>query len=183
MGEAEKANEIPPRPECKSFFHAGRAGWPYLETEILNIRSFSSMKRMRKIANLLKSDEEVQKILDEKVFNHDRNVGLKDNVVERARHLGMYPVTYWNTVKSDLPWLSSDGLLNMKSPRASGREINLRVKKQTLQEHEFYKDAYLARDPFRCFHRDDGGCSAMLSDGDFTDNVRLPPDDVTSNRS
>lgn len=120
---------------------------------------------------MLENDDEVQKALDAKVFVGDHNAGVEDNVIARAKHLGMEP-SYWNAVKSDLPWLLSDGQLNMKSPRASGQEANLRMKKQALQEHEFYKDAYLARDPLRCFHRDDGRFSSVYSIRNLTGNVQ-----------
>lgn len=139
----------------KPFKRAGRAGWPYLETEIVNIRSFTEMERMRKAALTLKKHSTVQSYLDQTVFKGDKNRYLAKDVQWRADHLGLKP-TFWETAKPDLPWLLSDGALNMKSPAAVSRETTLSLKNQTLQDHLFYRDAYVARDCLRCFHRGDG---------------------------
>ena len=113
------------------------------------------MELMRKVALILKSNPAVQHVLDKKVFDGDHNEYLSQDVQWRADHLGLKP-TFWETAKSDLPWLLSDGMLNMKSPAAVSRETNLSLKKQALQQHQVFSDAYIARDSFRCFHRGDG---------------------------
>ena len=125
------------------------------------------MTNTRKAALTLKTQSEIQDILDQKVFDSGHNQYLAKDVRWRGHHLRLKP-TFWQTVKSDLPWLLSDGDLNMKSPAAVSRETNLELKKQTLQDHPVYRDAYVARDSFRCFHRGDGVFpSAPLKETNF----------------
>lgn len=117
------------------------------------------MKKERKFAkdmrDRLKSDDALREALANKIFEGDCNAYLEDDVRWRAYHLQL-DLEYWEVVKSDLPWLLSDGSLIMKSAAATKPEPNLFLRKQTLQEHWAYKDSYLVRDSFRCFHRGDG---------------------------
>lgn len=141
------------------------------------------MKRQRDVAREFKelSDHAIKEALDRKVFVDIENTDLHTDLLWRVEHTGLTP-DYWTTVKSDLPWLLTDGVLNMKGPAASARDASLELMKQALQENETYKNAYLARDPFRCFHREDGEwfrASMWL----MTDQRRISPDILAGNRS
>jgi hypothetical protein len=148
----------------KPFRRAGRAAWPYLETEIINIRSHRNLRNMLDVATLLKDNRPVQEALDKTVFSYDRNETLQSDVTWRAGHLGQQ-VNYWNCVESDLPpQLSSGGSINMTGPYEGLLSTNHELLEQALQQHRFYENAHIARDCFRGFHRDDGivdGCSCI----------------------
>lgn len=143
-------------PRGKRFVKAGRAGWPYLETEILNVRSMKEMQDTRNIAQAFLKNETAQKVLNKRVTDGDYTREVYEDVRWRSYHIGKgKDPSYWETVKSDLPLLLSDGALIMKSPAATKQEPSWTMKRQTLQDEEEYRFAYLARDPFRCFNRGD----------------------------
>jgi hypothetical protein len=140
----------------KPFSRAGRAAWPYLETETLNIRSYRHLKDTLDVASLLKDNKPVQEALDKAVFDYDRNATLRDDITWRANHLGMQ-ISYWNSVKSDLPpRLSSGGSINMSGPYERLLPTDFGFLPQSLQQHQFYENSYITRNCFRCFHRSDG---------------------------
>jgi len=113
------------------------------------------MERARNTGLDLKKNVDLQKDLNQKVFRGDMNYWLENDIRWRAKHLGQ-ELGYWETARSDLPWLLSDGALIMKSPAATKPETNLSLKRQILQDHPQYQHAYITRDSFRCFHRGDG---------------------------
>lgn len=113
------------------------------------------MESRRKLALQFLENKDAQAILDKRVFEGDENQTLKTDVKLRAEYLGK-DLTFWEAVKSDLSWLLTDGALNMKSPAAVSRDTNFQVRPQMLQQNQVYETAYIARDSFRCFHRQDG---------------------------
>ena len=143
-------------PTGREFEHAGRAGWPYLETEILNFRHQQNFQEMRDVYLLLHKIEELEKDLNESTWKADQNASLHSDLDWRADHLAMEP-TFWNLVDSDMPWQLSEGLaMGSQGPRDGLTPVGRHVDKQTLSSHPFYSDAQLVRNPFRTFHRRDG---------------------------
>ena len=140
----------------REFENAGRSGWPYLETEILNFRHRDNFQEMRDAWLLLHNMHELDQDLDESTWKSDRNASLHHDIDWRADHLAMQP-TFWNLVDSDMPWQLSEGIaMGSQGPKDGLRPIARHVDKQTLSSHPFYKDAQLVRNPFRTFHRGDG---------------------------
>jgi len=143
-------------PTGREFESAGRSGWPYLETEILNFRHRAHFQEMRDVYLLLHKNEELHEDLNESTWKADQNASLHSDVNWRADHLAMDP-TFWNLVDSDMPWQLSEGLaMTGQGPQDGLRPILRHVDKQTLTSHPFYNDAQLIRNPFRTFHRGDG---------------------------
>jgi len=140
----------------RPFTRAGRAGWPYLETETFDLRSTKSVQDSRDLLRILKTDQRISSVLDRGIFAGDNNENLKKDVTWRAQYVGK-PLEFWELAEADLPWQISEGShLNMNGPSEGIRTTKLERAAHTLTRHAFYKDAYIARNPFRCFHRDDG---------------------------
>ncbi|KAL9102673.1 MAG: hypothetical protein Q9163_002195 [Psora crenata] len=140
----------------REFENAGRAGWPYLETEIFNFRHRDNVQEMRDVYLLLRDWQELQHDLDLSTWKADHNASLHHDVDWRADHLATQP-TFWNLVGSDMPWQLSEGLsMGSLTPKDGLQPVGRHIEPQTLSMHPFYKDAHLVRDPFRTFHRGDG---------------------------
>jgi len=140
----------------RPFTRAGRAGWPYLETETFDLRSTKSVQDSRDLLRILKTDQRISSVLDRGIFAGDNNENLKKDVTWRAQYVGK-PLEFWELAEADLPWQISEGShLNMNGPSEGIRTTKLERAAHTLTRHAFYKDAYITRNPFRCFHRDDG---------------------------
>ena len=140
----------------REFENAGRSGWPYLETEVLNFRSESNFQEMRDVYVLLRRLDGLQDILDESTWSGDKNASLHSDIDWRADHLGM-EVNYWNMADSDMPWQLSEGLCMAAMGPCSGLKPVVRhIDRQAISQHPFYKKSQLVRNPFRCFHRSDG---------------------------
>jgi hypothetical protein len=138
------------------FENAGRAAWPYLEVETLDLRSVSSIRDSRDLFRILKTDVRVSEFLDRSVFASNVSERLKKDVVWRSQYVGQ-SVGFWELAKADLPWQIAEGShLNMNGPSEGIRSTELVKSTQSLPRHPFFKDVYLARNPFRCFHRNDG---------------------------
>ena len=139
----------------REFESAGRAGWLYLETELLNVRSLQNLVDLRFIAGLSRN-KDITKELDQHTFRGDHNTGLQRDIEWRADHLGM-EVNYWESVGSDLPWQLSEGsALYMNEPFKGNRGTKQDIDHLSLARLPFFKSAQLVRDPFRTFHRSDG---------------------------
>ena len=139
----------------REFERAGRVGWPYLETELLNVRSSQNLNDLRFIAGLSK-DQELTQELDQITFEGDNNEKLRPDIEWRAEHVGT-EISYWESVESDIPWqLTEGGALHMKGPSKGARITKRESNRQSLASHAFFKNAQLVRDPFRAFHRSDG---------------------------
>lgn len=172
----------------REFQHAGRSGWPYLETEILNFRHRDNFQEMRDTWLLLHNMHELDEDLDESTWKNDHNASFHHDVDWRAGHLGMKP-TFWNLVDSDMPWQLSEGLaMGSQGPKDGLRPISRHVDRQTLSSHHFYSDAQLVRNPFRTFHRGDGyllTLSPMAGvnylDRDFSRHLAEPIDTIFGN--
>ena len=140
----------------REFKKAGRSGWPYLETEVLNFRSEDNFQEMRDVYVLLRNVEGLQESLGDSIWNGDRNSSLQSDIQWRADHLGT-EVNYWNMVDSDMPWQLSEGLcMGAMGPMSGLKPVVRHVDKQAISQHPFYKSSQLVRNPFRCFHRNDG---------------------------
>ena len=140
----------------REFEHAGRSGWPYLETEVLNFRHRNNFQEMRDVWLMLHGRKELDDDLNESTWKNDHNASLHHDIDWRADHLAMEP-HFWNLVDSDMPWQLSEGLaMGSQGPKDGLKPIARHVDKQTLSTHPFYKDAQLVRNPFRTFHRGDG---------------------------
>ena len=143
-------------PAGREFEHAGRSGWPYLETEILNFRHRDNFQEMRDVYLLLQGNQELHEDLNECTWKADQNSSLRSDINWRADHLAMEP-TFWNLVDSDMPWQLSEGLaMGALGPRDGLQPVSRHVDRQTISSHPFYKAAQLVRSPFRTFHRGDG---------------------------
>lgn len=57
----------------REFENAGRSGWPYLETEVLNFRSQDNFQEMRDVYLLLNELEGFEKQLKEHIWDGDNN--------------------------------------------------------------------------------------------------------------
>ena len=154
--DADIENCVDDGPTGREFENAGRSGWPYLETEVLNFRHRDNFQTMRDIYLLLHDKSELQDDLNESTWRADRNASLHSDVDWRSDHLAMEP-SFWNLVNSDMPWQLSEGLaMGSMGPRDGLQPIVRHVDKQILSLHPFYSDAQLVRSPFRTFHRSDG---------------------------
>ena len=143
-------------PKGREFENAGRSGWPYLETEVLNFRHRDNFQTMRDIYLLLHDKSELQDDLNESTWRADRNASLHTDIDWRGGHLALEP-SFWNLVDSDMPWQLSEGLaMGSMGPRDGLQPILRHVDKQVLSSHPFYNNAQLVRSPFRTFHRSDG---------------------------
>ncbi|KAG8534270.1 uncharacterized protein KY384_001114 [Bacidia gigantensis] len=140
----------------RSFENAGRSGFPYLETEILNFRHRENFQEMRDVYLLLRDRDELDDDLNESTWKADHNASLHTDIDWRAKHLATKP-NFWNLVSSDMPWQLSEGLsMGAMTPKFGLQAISRKVEDQILSMFPFYEDAQLVRDPFRAFHRGDG---------------------------
>ena len=140
----------------REFEKAGRSGWPYLETEVLNFRSEGNFQEMRDVYILLRKLDGLQESLNETIWTGDKNASLYSDVKWRADHLGMQ-VDYWSLLDSDMPWQLSEGLcMGGMGPMSGLKPVARHIDKQIISQHPFYKESQLVRNPFRCFHRSDG---------------------------
>ena len=89
-------------PTGREFENAGRSGWPYLETEILNFRHRENFQEMRDTYLLLRNNEDLDGDLNESTWKADQNASLRSDIDWRADHLAMQP-TFWNLVDADMP--------------------------------------------------------------------------------
>lgn len=146
----------------RDFEHAGRSGWPYLETEVLNFRSKDNFQEMRDVYLFLKDLKEFQKPLNDCAWDGDQNANLHSDIDWRADHLGM-DATYWNLVDSDMPWQLTEGIaMGSQGPVEGLRSIGRHIDKQALSSHPFFEKSQLVRNPFRCFHRSDGTYASSI---------------------
>ncbi|KAI4248411.1 MAG: hypothetical protein L6R40_000970 [Gallowayella cf. fulva] len=140
----------------REFENGGTSGWPYLETEVLNIRSHNNFQEMRDVYLILSKLTELEEALDQSSFKNDENSSLQSDIEWRANHLAM-PANYWNLVSSDMPWQLTEGLcMGIRGPTEGLQPISRKITQQTLCNHPFYRDCHLVRNIFRCFHRSDG---------------------------
>ncbi|KAL8739425.1 MAG: hypothetical protein Q9190_007774 [Brigantiaea leucoxantha] len=140
----------------REFENGGRSGWPYLETECLNIRSHTNFQEMRDVYLILRKHLELEDELNDSSFKNDENSSLQSDIEWRSDHLNI-PATYWNLVASDMPWQLSEGLsMGSQGPMEGLQPIVRHIDQQTLATHPFYNDCHMVRNPFRCFHRADG---------------------------
>ncbi|KAL8862290.1 MAG: hypothetical protein Q9178_001299 [Gyalolechia marmorata] len=147
----------------REFENGGSSGWPYLETEVLNMRSQKDFQEMRDVYLILGSHPELNEELDQCSFKNDENSSLQSDVSWRANHLAL-PANFWNLVSSDMPWQLTEGLaIGIRGPTEGLQPITRHIGQQTLCIHPFYKDCHMVRNLFRCFHRSDGILLTMSS--------------------
>ncbi|KAL1837287.1 hypothetical protein VTJ49DRAFT_4053 [Mycothermus thermophilus] len=138
------------------FTNGGRAGWPYLECEAFDLRSTTWVQDSRDLLRMLKDNQEFNEVLDRSVFAGMNDERLVKDLRWRAAYVGQ-PLGFWDLAKADLPWQISEGShLNMNGPSEGLRGTKLEKVTQALSRHNFFKDAHIARNPFRTFHRADG---------------------------
>jgi hypothetical protein len=137
------------------FTKAGRAGWPYLEIETFDLRSAKAIQDARDLMRVLEAEKDISTALDRSVFVGAKDERLERDIKWRAQYVGQ-AVEFWDLAKADLPWKMAEGTqLNMNGPSEGLRTTDLGEAAQSLTRHSFFKDACLARSPFRCFYRDD----------------------------
>ena len=155
----------------RPFIHGGRAGWPFLEVETFDLRNARFIQDSRDLLRILKTENKISDVLDRGVFAGYTNEKLKRDVTWRAQYVSQ-SVEFWELAKADLPWQIADGShLNMNGPSEGIRTTKLEKDTQSLARHVFFKDACIARSPFRCFHRNDGmsaSCFCGAVDGLLT---------------
>jgi hypothetical protein len=140
----------------RPFNKSGRAGWPYLELEVLDLRSIADIRECRYLLGELHLDDKAQTILDRDLFANSWARELQMDLTERAQYLER-DLSFCEMVDSDIPWLISEGShMGMSGPLTSGRNFELEMREQALSSHPNFKDALVARNSFRCFHREDG---------------------------
>lgn len=172
----------------REFEYAGRSGWPYLETEVLNFRHRREFQEMREVYMLLFDREELKDDLNESTWKADQNASLHHDIDWRAEHLAVKP-EFFNLVASDMPWQLSEGLaMGAQGPKDGLHPIARRVDKQILASYPFYRDAQLVRNPFRTFHRGDGFLLTLSSmagvnylDKNFSRHLAEPSDAIFDN--
>jgi hypothetical protein len=86
----------------RPFTRAGRAGWPYLETETLDLRSTKYIQDSRDLLRILKPEKEFSSVLDRGVFVGDNNENFKKDVTWRAQYVGK-GLEFWDLAEADLP--------------------------------------------------------------------------------
>ncbi|KAI9856863.1 MAG: hypothetical protein M1824_005237 [Vezdaea acicularis] len=164
------------------FKHGGRAGWPYIECEVLNIRSQEYFQDYRDAMLLLRRYPHITEKLDPTVFKGDKNQDLKSDIEWRADHVNG-PMGYWDLAASDMPWQLDEGLgAGLHGPHAGLKPLSRKVTPQLLSRNPFFKHAQIVRDPFRAFHRADG-CLLTMSpaaginylDKNMNDYLKEPP--------
>ncbi|KAL8720978.1 MAG: hypothetical protein Q9225_002260 [Loekoesia sp. 1 TL-2023] len=140
----------------REFENGGGPGWPYLETEVLNMRSNKNFQEMRDIYLILSNLTELDEELNQSSFKNDENSSLQSDIQWRAGHIAL-AANYWNLVASDMPWQLDEGLaMGVRGPLVGLQPITRHIDPQMLSTHPFFKDSHLARNVFRCFHRSDG---------------------------
>lgn len=140
----------------RKFEVAGRAGWPYLETEVLNFRGKENFQEMRDVYLLLKELEGFDDQLEQHIWDGEQKSSFQSDVEWRADHLNL-KASYWNMAASDMPWQLSEGIaMGGQGPTEGLKPIGRHSEKQTLSQHPFFAKAQLVRNPFRTFHRGDG---------------------------
>lgn len=148
----------------RPFTRAGRAGWPYLETETFDLRSTNHIQDSRDLVRILKTEKDFNNVLNRGMFAGDNNENLKKDMTWRAQYVGK-GLEFWDLAEADLPWQISEGsYLNMNGPSEGIRTTKLEKSAQSITRHTFFKDAYIARNPFRCFHRNDGMALSLISE-------------------
>lgn len=140
----------------RKFEMAGRAGWPYLETEVLNFRGKENFQEMRDVYLLLKSLPGFEDQLEKHIWDGEGNSSFQSDVEWRSGHLDL-KASYWNMTASDMPWQLSEGItMGSQGPTEGLKPIGRHIEKQSLSAHPFFTGAQLVRNPFRTFHRGDG---------------------------
>ena len=143
-------------PKGREFANVGKGGWPYLDTEILNLRSRESFQEMRDVYLLLKDLPGFDVFLKKHLWDGENNASLHHDLDWRADHLGT-DLNYWTLTASDMPWQLTEGLtMAGYGPTEGLKPIGRHIDKQALSSHPFYRNTQLVRNPFRTFHRSDG---------------------------
>lgn len=140
----------------RPFKTAGRAGWPYLELEVLDLRNSADIENCRFLLRELELDKDYRRTLDRGLFAGPWAKNLRRNVTERARYLGK-SLGFCSMVESDIPWLIAEGShLSMESPLASSHNLGFEMRTQAISAHPYLNNTAILRNSFRCFHRSDG---------------------------
>lgn len=143
----------------RPFKMAGRAGWPYLNIEKLDFRHRRDIEDSNNLLSVIRLDKELRRVLDRGVWVGDKNGTLKDDVEKRAGHTDK-TADFCELAESDLPRSICEGSsLNVNVPAGGTGTTDVDRTKHSLASRPAFEDAFLARNPFRTFHRNDGKAS------------------------
>jgi hypothetical protein len=148
----------------------GTKFFPYIQFETLNLRNRQDLQDMLEIKNIITQNKELEQVTAQ--LDATALEGLSNNFVQdldwRSNHLGL-DLHYSQLVSRDFPrqlshslprhYLSSHNL--SFSPLTDMHDTHA-IDEQVIATFPFYRNAQLVRNPFRCFHRADGGCCSSL---------------------
>ena len=127
--------------------------------ELLNVRERQILQEKADVFNMLRNcdnnvfDYMLCSDLNSANWEADQNPSLRADIEWRAHHLGRNH-TFWDLVRSDLPWQLTEGI------RSDVDEPDMHYipefENQILSQHGVYSKAVVVRDSFQSFHRTDG---------------------------
>lgn len=148
-------------PMGRRFVNLGRSGFPYAVAEVLNFRNRKQFQKTRDVYHLLHDEQKLTERLNACCWA-GFEVDMLDDLKWRTTHLGLAEdwntlPDFWTACNSDVSWQMSEGLIRSNYGPLEGLCPTLwQSDKQALHKHRFFGSAQLVRDPFRCFHREDG---------------------------
>lgn len=152
----------------RPFKNLGRFEWPYATVEVLNFCDRSHFQNMRDVYRFLHDEAKLTEELNEECWrgfdlgSKTEEARILDDLKWRNTHLGLAEdwetlPDYWTACSSDISRQITEGLSMSDYGPLDGLQPTLwQSDKQALHKHSFFGSAQLVRDPFRCFHRDDG---------------------------
>lgn len=152
----------------KPFTNTGRMGFPYAVAEVLNLNDRTRFQRTRDVYHFLHDEQQLTEKLNAACWTDFEDgpkrggSGVLDDLKWRTTHLGLADdwktlPDFWTVCNSDVSWQMSEGLVRSNYGPLDGLNPTLwQSDKQALHKHRFFGSSQLVRDPFRCFHRDDG---------------------------
>ena len=122
--------------------------------EVLNIRERQILQDKLDVFNILHNlNPFFSRDVDVVNWEGDQNPNLRNDISWSAEHRGR-PNTFWNLVRSDLPWQLTEGIRSDLDEPDTFRIPEF--EDQMLSQHGVYSRATLVRDSFQCFPRHDG---------------------------
>jgi len=94
---------------------------------------------MRDVFAILSNLQRLKPHLNKMSLVGDKIKNLRDDIYWRAEHLGT-TVSYWNLVKSDMPWQLSEGISldDHVGPDMGDKPTGRNIDKQALSKHPFF---------------------------------------------
>ena len=152
----------------RPFTNTGRMGFPYAVVEVLNLCDRTRFQKTRDVYHFLHDEHQLTRKLNAACWTGFEDgptyggLGVLDDLRWRTTHLGLAHdwktlPDFWTACNSDVSWQMSEGLIRSNYGPLDGLNPTLwQSDKQALHKHRFFGSSQLVRDPFRCFHRDDG---------------------------